>query len=62
VKWKDLSEIILKIILFQIKDTSKDTHILDIENKLSSQLGTKVSIDTRKNGRKGKIIIEFLFA
>jgi ParB family transcriptional regulator, chromosome partitioning protein len=37
----------------------KTPHILDIENKLSSQLGTKVSIDTRKNGRKGKIIIEF---
>ncbi len=37
----------------------KPAHIQDIESKLSSQLGTKVSIETRKNGRKGKIIIEF---
>ena len=38
---------------------SKPPHILDIENKLSSQLGTKVSIETRKSGKRGKIIIEF---
>jgi len=38
---------------------SKPAHILDLENKLTSQLGTKVSIETRKNGQKGKIIIEF---
>jgi ParB family transcriptional regulator, chromosome partitioning protein len=37
----------------------KPPNIQDIESKLSSQLGTKVSIETRKNGRKGKIIIEF---
>jgi ParB family chromosome partitioning protein len=45
----------------QIKTTfrSKPPHILDIENKLSSQLGTKVSIETRKNGQRGKVIIEF---
>jgi ParB family transcriptional regulator, chromosome partitioning protein len=41
------------------KIKQKTPHILDIENKLSSQLGTKVSIDARKNGKKGKIIIEF---
>ncbi len=38
---------------------SKPAHILDLESKLSSQLGTKVSIETRKNGQRGKIIIEF---
>jgi ParB family chromosome partitioning protein len=45
----------------QVKTTvrSKPPHILDIENKLSSQLSTKVSIETRKNGQRGKVIIEF---
>lgn len=38
---------------------SKPAHILDLENKLSSQLGTKVSIEARKNGQRGRIIIEF---
>jgi ParB family chromosome partitioning protein len=38
---------------------SKPPHILDLENKLTAHLGTKVSIETRKNGQKGKIIIEF---
>lgn len=38
---------------------SKPPHIQDLEMKLSRQLGTKVSIETRKNGQKGKIIIEF---
>ncbi|MHC4705541.1 MAG: ParB/RepB/Spo0J family partition protein [Planctomycetota bacterium] len=38
---------------------SKPPHILDLESKLSSELGTKVSIETRKNGQRGKIIIEF---
>ena len=38
---------------------SKPPHILDIENKLSSQLATKVCIETRKNGQRGKVIIEF---
>ena len=37
----------------------KPAHILDLEDKLTRQLGTKVSIDTRKNGQRGKIIIEF---
>ena len=37
----------------------KSPHIQDLENKLSSQLGTKVSIETRKNGQRGKIVIEF---
>lgn len=38
---------------------SKPAHIVDLENKLSSQLGTKVCIETRKNGQRGRIIIEF---
>ena len=38
---------------------SKPPHILDIESKLSSQLGTKVSVETRKSGQRGKVIIEF---
>ncbi len=38
---------------------SKSHHILDLERKLGSQLGTKVNIETRKNGQRGKIIIEF---
>lgn len=38
---------------------SKPAHILDLEQKLSSQLGTRVSIETRRNGQRGKIIIEF---
>ena len=45
----------------QVKTTvrSKPPHILDIENKLSSQLGTKVNIETRKSGQRGKVVIEF---
>lgn len=38
---------------------TKPTHIIDLEKKLESQLKTKVNIETRKNGQKGKIIIEF---
>ena len=37
----------------------KPPHILDIENKLAGQLGTKVCIETRKSGQRGKVIIEF---
>ncbi len=38
---------------------SKPTHILELESELSRQLGTRVAIETRKNGQRGKIIIEF---
>ncbi len=38
---------------------SKPAHILDLESKLAGQLGTKVNIETRKNGQRGKITIEF---
>ena len=38
---------------------TRPAHILDLESKLSNRLGTKVTIETRKNGQRGKIIIEF---
>jgi ParB family chromosome partitioning protein len=37
----------------------KPAHIADLETRLTNQLGTKVSIETRKNGQRGKILIEF---
>ena len=37
----------------------KAAHIVDLENKLASELNTKVSIETRRNGQRGRIIIEF---
>ena len=42
-----------------VETASKPAHILDLEARLISQLGTKVNIETRKNGQRGKIIIEF---
>lgn len=41
------------------KEIPKPAHILDLESKLCTQLGTKVTIETRKNGQRGKIIIDF---
>ena len=41
----------------QIRD--KSPHIMDLESKLSSELSTKVNIETRKSGQRGKIVIEF---
>lgn len=38
---------------------SKPPHIIDLERKLASELNTKVSIETRRNGQRGKIVIEF---
>ncbi len=38
---------------------TKPPHIADLESKLASELGTKVCIETKKNGQKGRIIIEF---
>jgi len=38
---------------------TKPAHILDLENKLASELNTKVSIETRSSGQRGRIIIEF---
>jgi len=37
----------------------KPPHIMDLESKLTSELGTKVAIETRKSGQRGKIVIEF---
>ena len=34
-------------------------HILELESELARQLGTRVAIETRKNGQRGKIIIDF---
>jgi ParB family chromosome partitioning protein len=37
----------------------KPAHIKDLEEKIRGRLGTKVNIQARKNGQRGKIIIEF---
>jgi ParB family chromosome partitioning protein len=37
----------------------KPAHIVELENKLAGYLGTRVNIETRKSGQKGKITIEF---
>lgn len=41
------------------ENEQKPANIMDLERALSTQLGTKVIIETRKNGQRGKIIIEF---
>jgi ParB family chromosome partitioning protein len=38
---------------------AKDAHVTDLENRLGRSLGTKVNIEARKGGKRGKIIIEF---
>jgi ParB family chromosome partitioning protein len=38
---------------------SKASHILDLEDKLSRHFGTRVSIETKRSGRRGRITIEF---
>jgi len=38
---------------------AKPPHVVDLESRLSRQLGTKVNIDVRRNGQRGKIIIDF---
>jgi ParB family chromosome partitioning protein len=37
----------------------RSAHIQDLESRLSRELGTNVSIETRKKGKCGKIVIEF---
>ena len=37
----------------------KAAHIKDLERRLAGVLGTKVRIDAKRNGRRGKITIEF---
>jgi ParB family chromosome partitioning protein len=41
------------------KVKEKLPNIRDLENSISSKLATKVNIDTRKGGKRGKITIEF---
>ena len=41
------------------KGRAKPAHITDLEEKLRRHLGTRVAIDTRRNGQRGKIVIEF---
>lgn len=43
----------------KVSTQSRPAHILDLERKISSQLGTRVTIQTRKKGQRGRIIIEF---
>ncbi len=38
---------------------ARPAHITDLESRLSKELGTNVAIETRKNGRCGRIVIEF---
>jgi ParB family chromosome partitioning protein len=38
---------------------AKAAHILDLEDKLCRHLGTHVAIETKRNGQKGKIVIDF---
>jgi len=38
---------------------TKPPHIADLEDKLGRHLGTRVEIETRKGGRRGRIIIAF---
>ncbi len=38
---------------------SKPAHIMDLEDKLCRHLGTRVAIETRRNGQRGRIIVEF---
>jgi len=41
------------------QENQKPTNIIDLETRLQSVLGTKVQIKTRKNAKRGRIIIEF---
>ena len=41
------------------QEHQKPTNIIDLETRLRSILGTKVVIKTRKNAKRGRIIIEF---
>jgi ParB family chromosome partitioning protein len=38
---------------------TKLPNIIDLENKLRRHLGTRVAIETRRNGQRGRIVIEF---
>ena len=38
---------------------ARPAHIQDLESRLSKELGTNVMIETRKNGKCGRIVVEF---
>jgi len=38
---------------------TKPSHILALEDRLKRYLGTRVAIETRRNGQRGRILIEF---
>jgi hypothetical protein len=38
---------------------TRPAHIQDLESRLSKELGTNVMIETRKNGKCGRIVVEF---
>jgi len=38
---------------------TKAPHVVDLEEKLRRHLGTRVAIETKKNGQRGRIVIEF---
>ncbi len=40
-------------------EKQKSPHIIDLEGRLRDSLGTKVQIDVRKQGQRGKIVIDF---
>jgi ParB family transcriptional regulator, chromosome partitioning protein len=39
--------------------SGKPSHIIDLEEKLKRHLGTRVAIETRRNGQRGRVVIEF---
>ena len=41
------------------KATTKPTHILALEDRLKKHLGTRVAIETKRSGQRGKIVIQF---
>ena len=43
----------------KVKSVEKAPHIVELEGHLTNQLGSRVKIETRKKGHKGKMIIEF---
>jgi ParB family chromosome partitioning protein len=43
----------------KITARTRPAHIQDLESRLSKELGTNVAIETRKNGKCGRITIEF---
>jgi ParB family chromosome partitioning protein len=43
----------------QKPERTKPAHIIDLENRLTRSLGTKVSIETGRGGKRGKVVVEF---